>query len=165
MKALSFTVQGTPVGEPRHRARVVQPKGGKAIATMYPDKKADPWKQAVRQSASICLPDTWQPLDTPCYVQLSFRMPRPLAHHVAGKAERPLKDTAPTFHDKKPDADNLAKAVLDALTAWPKGQPALVFTDDCRVAKLDTEKRYCEFGESPGCTITIGELGVSEIAD
>ena len=121
----------------------------------YPDKRADEWKHAVRRSAALSLPADWEPITEACSVEITFHMPRPLYHHVAGKSDRPLKANAPTFHTKKPDADNLAKAVLDALTAWPKGEPALVFSDDCVVASLRVDKRY---GASPGATIRITPL-------
>lgn len=153
--SLTFTAIGTPVGEPRHRSRVVTPKGREPFVMHYPDSKADGWKAQVRAAAMEATREysEWEPIAFPCCVELTFQLPRPLAHHVASKRDRPLRENAPTYHTKKPDADNLAKAVLDAMTAWPKGEPSLVFTDDCVVAELSVSKVYT-IGE-PCCVIHI----------
>jgi len=49
---------------------------------------------------------------------------------------------------EKPDSDNLAKAVTDALED-------IVFSDDGRLAHLEVEKRWREPGDSPGVYIEI----------
>ena len=50
-------------------------------------------------------------------------------------------------HTKKPDLDNLGKAVLDALNE-------IAFTDDSHITKLTLVKRYSAF---PGIGMTITE--------
>jgi len=78
---------------------------------------------------------------------MRFVMPRPKAHHY--RASWQLKPTAPRYVTSKPDADNLAKAVLDALTdvsAW---------TDDSLVVSLSVVKTY---GSETGCDVQISPL-------
>lgn len=65
---------------------------------------------------------------------------------VCGHANR-LKETAPEWHDKRPDADKLARAVLDAITE------SGTIRDDAQVVSLRVRKRYGQ----PGVRITLGE--------
>lgn len=59
-----------------------------------------------------------------------------------------LKPSAPRDHTKRPDIDNLAKAVLDALV--DQG----VIKDDSIVTRLEVAKEY-ETGTGAGCLIKI----------
>ena len=86
------------------------------------------------------------PLTGPVRVQLYFQMPRPKGHFGTGRNRERLKDSAPTHHTKKPDLDNLAKAVLDAL----KGH---AWVDDSQVCVLEKRKQYA--AGPIGCAITI----------
>lgn len=54
-------------------------------------------------------------------------------------------------HTAKPDADNLAKAVLDAMTR------AGAWKDDSQVSSLRVMKYYGTAGERTGVMITIHE--------
>ena len=69
--------------------------------------------------------------------------PRPRA-----VARGELKPSAPRDHVKKPDVDNLAKAVLDALV--DQG----VIKDDSLVTRLEVAKEYANETEA-GCLIKI----------
>lgn len=51
----------------------------------------------------------------------------------------------------KPDADKLARAILDSLTGT-------VFKDDSQVTDLDVRKRYAVPGEEPGVVIRVEEV-------
>lgn len=59
-----------------------------------------------------------------------------------------MKDAAPNWCIKKPDADNYAKAVMDALTILR------FWEDDCQVCDLSVRK---QFARLPGCNIEISE--------
>ena len=54
---------------------------------------------------------------------------------------------------KRPDLDNLNKAVIDAM------QDAGVYTDDSIIIKLSSEKKYCAPGEKEGAFISIEYAG------
>lgn len=77
----------------------------------------------------------------PTYVTLGFVLQRP----------KSLSRGRPTpAHLGKPDADKLARGVLDALTS------AGVLQDDSQVVFLTASKRYAEPDEQPGCDVTVG---------
>jgi Holliday junction resolvase RusA-like endonuclease len=128
---------GHPKGQPRPRA--FNRNGRTAV---YDPGTAEGWKGQV---ASACKALEGNQHDGPLQVELSFMMPRPKEHFL----KRGLRPNAPRWFTGKPDADNLAKAVLDALTqigAWK---------DDSLVTVLIANKEYAE---NPGCFITIRPL-------
>lgn len=139
---VSFFAPGIPKGQPRPRA-FARKMGNKFVARVYEAGTAEHWKSQVAMA--------WKEAGCPvmearaCRVELQFRFPRPKAHYT----KKGLRPEAPTHHTAKPDCDNAAKAVLDALTqigAWK---------DDSHVAVLLIQKLY---HEAPGCAITIQEL-------
>lgn len=128
---------GLPKGQPRPRA--FSRNGRVAI---YDPGTAEGWKGQV---ALACAALKGAQHDGPVQVELSFKMPRPKSHFL----KRGLRPNAPRWFTGKPDADNLAKAVLDALTqigAWK---------DDSLVVSLVANKY---FSDHPGCFITIRPL-------
>jgi Holliday junction resolvase RusA-like endonuclease len=138
MKTIQFFAAGIPKGQPRPRAFA---RGGHAA--VYDPGTAEGWKSQVAIAAREHIPDV--PLDTPIKLRLGFILPRPKAHQ---RANGLLKDGAPLFCAKKPDADNYAKAVMDALTLLR------VWNDDCQVCELYVRKTY---GPQPGCLVSITE--------
>jgi len=69
-------------------------------------------------------------------IVLTFHMPKPKAWRGA------------VFHVKRPDLDNLVKAVMDAMHGgW--------FKDDAQIAALSCSKVY---SDQPGVQIDMGEL-------
>jgi len=143
MTPIQFFAQGTPKGQPRPKAFA---RGG--IASVYDPGTAEGWKGQVALAAKPFLKSL--PADhAPLALRLEFYMPRPKAH--SGKAG--LKPTAPKYHTGTPDADNLAKAVMDALTQLG------IWKDDAFVADLRVRKFYANpFALSTtGCTISISE--------
>lgn len=153
--SIAFRVLGDPVGEPRHR---YDPRSGRH----HPDDRkmrARHWKMAIRSAACGALEIPFAPTHpvvpagVPVAVWLVFMFPRPKFHFVARDPARgEVKKTAPHEHTAKPDADNLAKAVLDALGPWPK--EAIFWSDDSVVSQLTIEKRYTAL-DTPGVRIQI----------
>lgn len=113
---------------------------------MYSPKTSDQWK--------ACVIHAFQnhagtfPAGTPVKCYLTFAMPRPRSHYGSGKNSTKLKPSAPIRPTGKPDLDNLAKAVTDAITA------ASVWADDSQVTLLSAAKRY---DATTGCRITLTE--------
>lgn len=74
------------------------------------------WKQQIKRHVSSIMRMPSEPADGPILLRLEFFMPRP---------EYMLKPSAPqgrVMHTAKPDADNLAKLVMDAMsTVWTIG--------------------------------------------
>ena len=136
----SFKVNGQPKPQPRPRAFV---RGGRA--SVYNPDSAKEWKNAVRYAVHGLIN---KPISRPVNVCLEFYMPRPKSHYRSGKFSHVLKDSAPRRHVKTPDVDNLAKAVLDALTN------ANAWVDDAQVVTLLVTKQWDDLTES-GCLISI----------
>ena len=126
-------ILGKPVAQPRprHTGRQRRPY------TRHPGLEA--WQNALR----LQLPRA-KPAEPPtaCHVELVFLIPRPLymdSNYDAGVVWCPVR----------PDADNLAKPVLDAMTDlefWP---------DDSVVVALTVTKVYHELGGKPGCIVSV----------
>ncbi|MDA8123443.1 MAG: RusA family crossover junction endodeoxyribonuclease [Deltaproteobacteria bacterium] len=127
-----FTVYGSPVaqGRPRFFRR------GNFVGTYDPDKSRT-WKQDVKASVLDQLNGTPEIHEGALGVKLFFHLPRPkslpkrVVHHV-----------------KKPDADNLAKAIKDALRG-------VVYRDDSQIVALEVRKVY---GDPPRVIIAIEEV-------
>lgn len=136
MKHVAFFVAGEPKGQPRPRAFA---RGGKA--RVYDPGTAEGWKGQVALAARGYLPPA--PIDTATLMHLRFHLPRPRGHF--GKAG--LKPTAPHHHLTKPDADNLAKAVMDALVG-------IGFLRDDRLVRLLLVTK-CYANSTPGCEVRL----------
>ena len=132
-------ITGTPKPQPRPRAFA---RGGKA--RVYCPGTAESWKSdiavAMREHAGATI-------DGSISITMCFYMPRPKSHYRSGKYSHILKDTAPAEHIQKPDVDNMAKAVMDALTGIQ------VWRDDCQVASLSTSKIWAD--DAPGMSLAI----------
>ena len=142
---IEIFVHGTPKGQPRPRAFS---RGG--MTRVYDPGTAEGWKSAIAEEIREHLPE--KPLEHPVWLSLVFVMPRPKLHYGSGKNAGKLKPDAPYYFTPKPDADNLAKAVMDALT-----QVGL-WRDDSLVCKLTVVKRYESVDGASGCFIQIGEI-------
>jgi Holliday junction resolvase RusA-like endonuclease len=112
---LEFTIPIKPQGKERHRSMI---RGGK-IAT-YNTAKAVKYEKAIRDSviAQYCC----DPLDGPLIVSIYAWMKKPKSSKLA-------------YPTVMPDADNIAKAVLDALNG-------ILWFDDKQVCELTVRKVY-----------------------
>jgi len=86
----------------------------------------------------------------PVAILMCFSMPRPKSHFGA----KGLKASAPVHHSGKPDADNLAKLVMDQIT-----KSGRVWRDDSQVVSLRVEKLWASGNES-GCSVLIALAGI-----
>jgi len=132
----AFDVLGEPKGQPRPRAFS---RGGKA--SVYDPATAEGWKGAIALAARASLPP--QPIDGPIGLAVTFFFPRPA---------RLLRKKDPDGlipHTAKPDSDNAAKAVLDALTTIG------MWRDDALVCSMIAEKYYSAKGQAAGALIQI----------
>lgn len=126
---ISFTVEGTPV--PKGRPRFA--KRGKFVQTYTPQKTKD-YEQLVRDAGALAMGST-PPLDTPIKVFIHIRIPIPKS--FSKKMHRDCLDQLirPT---KRPDFDNVAKAITDACNG-------VIYIDDCQIVDAHITKRYSEF--------------------
>jgi len=150
MSTLAFTVAGEPKGQPRPRA-FARKMGSIHVARFYDSDVADEWKRAVQivvLDASIV--HKWPLTLGPVAISMCFSLPRPKSHFGA----KGLKASAPLHHSGKPDADNLAKLVMDQIT-----KSGRIWRDDSQVVSLRVEKLWASGNES-GCSVLIALAGI-----
>lgn len=139
----SFFVAGDPVAQPRPRACV---RGGRAH--VYNPTTARAWRQLVAAAVRQQLVEGGggpPPSSVPVRVDLGVRIPRAKSNYSTRSFS--LRPSAPKHHLKKPDVDNLAKAILDELGP--------LINDDRQIVALTVRKRYITPGEESGVSIKI----------
>jgi Holliday junction resolvase RusA-like endonuclease len=135
--ALMFTVPWPPVPTGRARAAVVAGR-----ARIYQPSKTQAAQAALRAHVAAELGDDWQPLDVPLLLAVTAYLPMP------SSMPKSRRETA--LPSKRPDVDNLARTLLDALSG-------LVWSDDARIVNLNIRKRYAD-GASPRWCIRVEEV-------
>ena len=130
---ITFTVPAVPVAQPRPKATlrgghaaVYEAKAGHAIHS---------FKATARMAAAAAY--TGAPLKGPLRAELSFVF-------ASKKKERTWKAT-------RPDADNLAKGLLDSLNGT-------LYVDDNQICELTITKVHAAHGEQPHVVVEIEEL-------
>ncbi len=152
---MNLFIFGDPKGQPRARA-MSRKMGSKHVARMYDSDVADAWKRAVyigiyrEVQAQKPAADPVGAFD--CKLTFFFR--RPKSHY--GKAGH-VKASAPINHTSKPDADNLAKLVLDRIT-----EGGWIWRDDAQVAKLKVEKYWAITDARIGVYVSIEPVQASQ---
>ncbi len=122
MPSVSFSVAGQPVPQPRPR---VSTAGGFARAYVPKDHPVHAYRQSLAAAArGAGLTATGEPLNV--VIDAVFERPKSHTNKSGVKADAPRLP--------RPDVDNIAKAVLDALQD--------VMGDDSLVGRLVVEKSY-----------------------
>ena len=135
---LSFFAAGIPKAQPRVKAFV---RGGHA--GVYTPDSAETWKQEVRRQAVANAPESL--MSGVVRIQLDFFLPRPKVHLDKHGVPKPK---SPVWCQKKPDLDNLIKAVTDAITDTQK-----VWLDDSQICFISATKSYAL--DAVGCSVRI----------
>ena len=121
MHTLLIHVPFKPTSQQRHR----HTRGGRTY---------DPSSESKKAFLNLCLrtrtPPSW--LNAPIRCSLRFQFRRPKSHRTS---KGMLRKGIPVLHIYKPDTDNLAKFVLDALNGT-------YYKDDSQVHALHAVKRY-----------------------
>ena len=141
MRKIEFFVPGTPVGKGRPRAA----RRGAGVVMFTPEKTAD-YESLVAATAGNAM-RAHQLLDGALEAVLEMRFPVPASW---SKAKRARALAGVEWHTSKPDADNVAKAVLDACNG-------VVFRDDSQIVILIATKA---FSEDPGVRVVIRECSL-----
>lgn len=136
---VSFDVPGQPVGKGRPRASRT-PKG---VRLHTPEKTAS-YEALVATAAQGAMRDT-VPFEGPCEVIMEIRMAVPLSWSTKKRNQAFDGALLPT---KKPDADNVIKAVFDAING-------VVWHDDVQVVQLAATKRY---SARPGVSVVVRQM-------
>ena len=131
MTRISFAVNGIPKAQPRPRACV---RGNHA--SVYDAGTANDWKYSVARTARENALE--KPFSGPVALFITIYLPRPKSHFY----------TAPIYCTKKPDVDNYAKAIMDALT-----DSGVIWMDDAQVVDINCRKLYTT--HETGAAITV----------
>jgi len=129
---LDVRIYGLPVAQGRPRARALRLPNGIITASVYERAEDKDWKRTVLSQALDAKPPA--PVEGPLSMSLAFLLPRPKS--LPRRARH---------HVKKPDADNLAKAVTDALRG-------VIYRDDSQIVALHVTKGY---DLAPGVVIKV----------
>ena len=136
-----FFIRGEPVakGRPKFTTR------GGFVRAITPEKTAN-YETLVKLSFQQQFPNAVPfPKDTPLLVSIA-------AHFSIPKSASMKKAKAMRNHEipptKKPDCDNLAKIICDALNG-------IAYYDDSQIARLEVSKFY---GDEPGVYVWIERL-------
>ena len=130
MQELNFVIPGSPIGQGRPKFSTINghPKA-------YDPEKSRNYKAYVRMLATQAMKETgFEMIDGPCAVIINafFEVPKSKSKRFREAAlngtERPTK---------KPDADNIVKAIQDALNG-------LVYKDDAYIVHLTCQKFYSD---------------------
>ena len=141
---IQFFVEGDPKPQPRLRAFSIN-----GTARVYDPHTAEGWKSAIADAARPhCPPEPWRGA---VGVMLLFNFKRPKSHYRTGKRAGELREDVPDWHTKKPDGDNLVKAVLDAMTLLG------FWVDDSQVCSLEVDKVYMDVA-GPGVSVRVSNL-------
>jgi len=121
MKSVTFSVPGNPVPQPRARVTV---RGCFPHAYTPKAHPVNAYRQSLAAAAGLA---GLKPVSEPIEVIIDAVFERPKSHML----KRGVKAQAPQL--PRPDADNIAKAVLDSLGDY---------FDDTNVRRLVVEKSY-----------------------
>jgi len=128
MEEITLKIEGTPIAQPRHRRAQ---SGHFYIPAAHPIHK---WKELIRL---ISQSEVKEPTDGYVSLSLEFILPRP----------KSIPDSQ-LYSKRKPDLDNLIKAVLDALNG-------VVYEDDRQVYHIEAHKIYEDKINTPGLKIKL----------
>ena len=141
-RALAFRVDGDPVGAARPRVTV---RG--SFASAYMPKAHTAAEARIADAARVAFRDLAgsqrTPFDEPVAVQIRAVHGRPAAL-VPRPRSRKAIPLGRMWRTTKPDADNIAKIVLDGLVK------AGVMVDDTRVVRLTVTKEYVAIEPAEG---------------
>lgn len=166
MSTIAFTMQIEPRGQGRPRSRIVMkqpqplaqgatvPCDGFFVPKHWPAPFVQVYKDPddVRYEAQLAeLAQKHRPKVSytgSVYVGIVAVFARTQEENrVSKRTGLPLRTAGRKLHTKKPDLDNIAKAVLDAFKLW--------WPDDCQVCDLSVSKRIAAFGEKAHLAVTI----------
>lgn len=143
-----MTFTATVPGDPR----------GKGSVRVYNGRAMKDAKTAEYMTRAILAfqdaTDGWTRLDGPWWVDLRVYVDRPKALIPKAKARTPQPPSSAFVAPCKPDLDNIAKALLDALVQ------AGVVVDDKACVSLRMRKFYVAVGDAPCVKVALG--GVAE---
>ncbi len=117
----------------------------------YDPAKSRTWKATAQCHMRDAMAGA-QPLEGPLSCQIAATFTCPASDHRK-TTPRPRR-----WHAKRPDAENVAKAVLDAATG-------VIWLDDAQVSRLDIVKAIGAQGEAPRLWMRVERITVEPAGD
>lgn len=140
MKIISFTVPGPPKG--KERARTVRTKSGQTFS--YTPEGTVLYENLIKTSYSQQCNESFQNREAlEVIIKSYYGIPK-----STSKIKRQQMLSSVLLPTKKPDIDNIAKCILDALNG-------VAFHDDTQVVRMHMEKQYAE---QPRVEVEIREI-------
>lgn len=137
---ISFFVPGAPVGKGRPK---VSSRGGK-FARMYTPEKTASYESLIALAAQEAMAGN-RLIAGPADVEISMFLPVPTSWSKKKQAAALQGQVYPT---KKPDADNVIKAIFDGING-------VVWVDDVQACDIVVRKRYAD---KPGVEVSVREI-------
>lgn len=151
-KVVRFIVPGNPAGKGRPRTaplmRGGKPaigKGGRPVVIHHTPDKTVAYESTVRLVAQQAMRGR-PPFSGPCTLVVEALFPVPPSWSRVRQARALTGEERPA---KKPDGDNILKAVFD-------GMNGVVWADDVQAVDFRVIKRYAE---TPGVSVIVQEVG------
>lgn len=147
LASFTFFISGKPIGKGRPRFRAVPNRNGGHFVQTYTPKATREWEQEIGEQVGIVLArlrskgalrDIELPLSGRVILNLRFNLPKPKS------APKKLR-----FQKKKPDLDNLDKALIDALSSIG------LIKDDNIVTDISTCKRFATDAHPMGVEVEL----------
>mgnify|MGYP001776268642 CR=1 FL=1 len=130
MQKLMFEIPGSPIGQGRPKFSTIN-----GHAKAYDPEKSRNYKAYVRMLATQAMKDSgFTMIEGPCVLRIDayFEVPKSKSKKFREAALSGLE-----WPTKKPDADNIVKAILDALNG-------LMYKDDSCIVELSCVKYYSD---------------------
>ena len=143
MDAITFTVHGPPVPQPRAK---ISTWGGRGKAYVEAKHPIHAYRQAIALAAQVAARGGWERTDGPVVLEVEAIFARPPSHLT--KTGEPRAGAKP--FPPRCDWDNLGKGVSDAIKT-----SGAVFVDDDQVVDGRVRKRYAANGERSRTVVTI----------
>lgn len=143
MPTVTFRIDTVPRGAGRPKVAV---RGGHGVA--YKDSKSRDHEQTIAGLVSRYKPAA--PIESAVSIDICCVMPRPAS--MCGRSKRtgePLKDPKRYQHTTNPDADNIAKSVMDGMSKCG------FWRDDCQVWDLRVTKMVAGLEEAPHYLVAV----------
>ena len=146
---ITFKVLGTPKPQSRPKAF----SRGKFTSVYSP---VTAWRNDVKYAANKLFEDQGKIVGA-MIVEIEYYFKRPDSHYGTGKNSDIVKKSSPKRMVKRPDLDNLNKAVLDAM------QDSGLIGDDSAVVRLISTKHYVFKDYVEGARIKINPIEGKEL--
>lgn len=139
LRRVAFSIPGQPVAKGRPKFA----RQGAFVRTYTPEKTAS-YENLVKLAATQAMAGR-PPIDGPVELQLDILLQIPASW---SKKRQQLAEAGQVAATKKPDADNVLKAVKD-------GMNGIVWVDDAQAVEYRISKRY---GATPGVRVIVEQL-------